>query len=241
MLERSVFACTGYLGTAFWSEMAAQNRCLLNARTGLRATARLPRIPHNTSRLNCFLNPTVSRLLHDHTVARREYNSRKIRWGATDLAKSSETRPRWRSYSTDQPRTLLNFLRSHTTVDCDTLDVSVAESLGPFEDCTSNQAIAYFELQEHRHRDLVKQSAGRAGQLLSKFPDVSAEALAVEIGVRRHLSCWSIWRLTFTDDISWPPDCALLKGLHAHPSEPFRYVFNCPDSHRCETDGVFVS
>ncbi|KAG6009190.1 hypothetical protein E4U21_003043 [Claviceps maximensis] len=41
---------------------------------------------------------------------------------------------------------LLNLLRQTCQVDCDTMDVRVAEKLGPFVDCTSNQAIAYFEL-----------------------------------------------------------------------------------------------
>ena len=79
--------------------------------------------------------------------------------------------------------TLLDLLRSRSYVDCDTLDVSVAESLGPFVDCTSNQAIAYFELLEHRHKDLLKKSALVAKNLTSKYGDVSLEDLAVEISV----------------------------------------------------------
>ncbi|KFA72789.1 hypothetical protein S40288_06380 [Stachybotrys chartarum IBT 40288] len=42
--------------------------------------------------------------------------------------------------------TLLETLRTATQVDCDTMDHRVAHNLGPFVDCTSNQAIAYFEL-----------------------------------------------------------------------------------------------
>jgi len=38
---------------------------------------------------------------------------------------------------------LLDELRSQSQVDCDTLDVEVAKTLGPFVDCTSNQAIAF--------------------------------------------------------------------------------------------------
>jgi len=41
---------------------------------------------------------------------------------------------------------LLDKLRSLGQVDCDTFDVEVAKELGPFVDCTSNQAIAYHEL-----------------------------------------------------------------------------------------------
>lgn len=82
--------------------------------------------------------------------------------------------------------TLLSLLRAKTTVDCDTLDVSVAESLGPFEDCTSNQAIAYFELLHTHHKDLVLRSAASAKEFWPKYPEVKLEALAVEI-------CVSLW------------------------------------------------
>lgn len=79
--------------------------------------------------------------------------------------------------------TLLSQLRSRTTVDCDTLDVSIAENLGPFEDCTSNQAIAYFELLHTRHTELVKQSTKVARELSSRYGETKVEALAVEICV----------------------------------------------------------
>lgn len=79
--------------------------------------------------------------------------------------------------------TLLSLLRAKTTVDCDTLDASVAESLGPFEDCTSNQAIAYFELLHTHHKDLVILSAASAKDLHPKYPEIKLEALAVEICV----------------------------------------------------------
>lgn len=35
--------------------------------------------------------------------------------------------------------TQLDYLRSRSAVDCDTLDVTVPAALGPFVDCTSNQ------------------------------------------------------------------------------------------------------
>lgn len=80
--------------------------------------------------------------------------------------------------------TLLDQLRLRGTfVDCDTLDASVAESLGPFQDCTSNQAIAYFELQEHRHKHLLKQSISFAKELTPKYEGILLEDLAVEIAV----------------------------------------------------------
>lgn len=80
-------------------------------------------------------------------------------------------------------QTLLDVLRSRSAVDCDTLDVSVSKELGPFVDCTSNQAIACFELQEHRHKDLLQKAAQLAKDLSSKYPDVKLETLAVEIGM----------------------------------------------------------
>lgn len=81
--------------------------------------------------------------------------------------------------------TLLSELRSKTTVDCDTLDASVAEALGPFQDCTSNQAIAYFELLHTRHEDLVRKSAQQAKELSPRYSGVKLEALAVEICVSK--------------------------------------------------------
>lgn len=82
-----------------------------------------------------------------------------------------------------QTHTLLSALRARTTVDCDTLDVSVAESLGPFEDCTSNQAIAYAELLHTHHADLVKASAASAREVSARFVGIRVESLAVEICV----------------------------------------------------------
>lgn len=35
--------------------------------------------------------------------------------------------------------TVLDYLRTRSLVDCDTLDVSIAEDLGPFVGCTTNQ------------------------------------------------------------------------------------------------------
>ena len=77
--------------------------------------------------------------------------------------------------------TFLSELRSKTNVDCDTLDAAVAKRLGPFQDCTSNQAIAYFELLHTHHEELIRRSAATAKELTSKYTDVKPEALAVEI------------------------------------------------------------
>jgi transaldolase len=78
---------------------------------------------------------------------------------------------------------LLNNLRARSALDCDTLDLSVAAELGPFSNCTSNQAIAYFELQEHRNKDLLVRAANLAKELESKYDGVSLVTLAAEIAV----------------------------------------------------------
>ena len=80
-------------------------------------------------------------------------------------------------------QTLLDQLRARTTVDCDTLDVTVPKNLGPFEDCTSNQAIAYFELLHTHHESLIRDAAATAKELSSKYTDIKLESLAVEICV----------------------------------------------------------
>ena len=79
--------------------------------------------------------------------------------------------------------TLLNQLRSRTLVDCDTLDASVAERLGPFQDCTSNQVIAFGELQKDLHGDLLRQAAETANRIATRYLRVTREALAVELSV----------------------------------------------------------
>ncbi|RSL91521.1 hypothetical protein BHE90_002500 [Fusarium euwallaceae] len=62
--------------------------------------------------------------------------------------------------------TLLDALRQTSQVDCDTLDSDVARELGPFVDCTSNQAIAFFEV-----------SRPLAGQSLLHHESLIAEAI----------------------------------------------------------------
>jgi transaldolase len=49
----------------------------------------------------------------------------------------------------------LEHLRTLSSIDCDTLDVTVAQALGPFVDCTSNQAIALAELSKPENADLI--------------------------------------------------------------------------------------
>ncbi|PQE05003.1 transaldolase protein [Rutstroemia sp. NJR-2017a BBW] len=81
------------------------------------------------------------------------------------------------------PQTLLQLLQTSTVVDCDTMDFEVAKSLGPFVDCTSNQAIAFFELSKPHNVHIVKESIELAKKLAPKYPDVPVQELAVEIAL----------------------------------------------------------
>ncbi|PLB45986.1 transaldolase [Aspergillus steynii IBT 23096] len=80
-------------------------------------------------------------------------------------------------------QTGLDVLRKRTIVDCDTMDEQVAKKMGPFQDCTSNQAIAYGELSKPEHAGLISASVADAKALLSRFPGLSVEELAVEIAM----------------------------------------------------------
>ncbi|KAI0509370.1 putative transaldolase [Xylaria bambusicola] len=81
---------------------------------------------------------------------------------------------------------LLDLLRTLSTVDCDTLDVEVAKQLGPFVDCTSNQAIAYNELTKTDVEDnlinqrLITDSIAYAKSKTNDFADVDVKEVAVE-------------------------------------------------------------
>ncbi|KAI8239433.1 Transaldolase [Colletotrichum sp. SAR 10_99] len=83
---------------------------------------------------------------------------------------------------------LLSSLRSASQVDCDTLDVEVAKELGPFVDCTSNQAIAFNELTKLTpdgklyHEQLIRDAAKDAQSWAKEtWSDVDPVLLAVEI------------------------------------------------------------
>ncbi|KAL5051166.1 hypothetical protein BDW71DRAFT_172427 [Aspergillus fruticulosus] len=78
-------------------------------------------------------------------------------------------------------RTGLNIVRQRTVVDCDTLDEEVARTLGPFQDCTSNQAIAFAELSKPDHVGLIEASIKESSKLSPRFPGVDPYELAVDI------------------------------------------------------------
>ncbi|KAI0965459.1 transaldolase [Xylaria arbuscula] len=83
-------------------------------------------------------------------------------------------------------QSLLDLLRTFSVVDCDTLDVEVARKLGPFVDCTSNQAIAYGELTKIDaegkliHDQLIADSIAYAKSKTSSFVGVNIKEVAVE-------------------------------------------------------------
>ena len=76
---------------------------------------------------------------------------------------------------------LLERLRQRTLVDCDTLDASVPASLGPFEDCTSNQAIALLELSKPANGSVLHDASEHAKSFSERFTEIPIELLAVEI------------------------------------------------------------
>ncbi|KAK8133152.1 Transaldolase [Apiospora kogelbergensis] len=96
-------------------------------------------------------------------------------------------------------QTLLDVLRSHSKVDCDTFDHEVARDLGPFVDCTSNQlreligiddqkqAIAYGELARldadggALHAELISSAVAYAQSHHAQHGGVGLAELAVEV------------------------------------------------------------
>jgi transaldolase len=78
---------------------------------------------------------------------------------------------------------LLDNLRESSRVDCDTLDESIASTLGPFVDCTSNQAIVYLELVHTRHEGLLREAKQKAAELKPQFPNDDEAGIAADIAV----------------------------------------------------------
>ena len=79
----------------------------------------------------------------------------------------------------------LQYLRSKTNVDYDSLNTNLCKELGPFVDCTTNQADSCLELCKPEQATTVKESAELAKKLHSSYPDVPLEELAFEIGMVR--------------------------------------------------------
>ncbi|KAF5608186.1 transaldolase [Fusarium subglutinans] len=92
--------------------------------------------------------------------------------------------------------TLLDALRQTSQVDCDTLDSNVAHELGPFVDCTSNQAIAFSEISRPlagepllHHDALVKEAIQSARGALKEFQgSATFEEFVVQILTNPKLS-----------------------------------------------------
>ncbi|TRX98055.1 hypothetical protein FHL15_001265 [Xylaria flabelliformis] len=83
-------------------------------------------------------------------------------------------------------QTLLDLLRTLSAVDLDSLDVEVAKQLGPFVDCTSNQAIAHNELSKTDaegkliNHQLIVDSIAYAKSKTTEFPNADVREIAVE-------------------------------------------------------------
>ncbi|KAI0466969.1 putative transaldolase [Xylaria cf. heliscus] len=86
----------------------------------------------------------------------------------------------------EKNQTLLDLLRTLSAVDCDTLDVGVAKQLGPFVDCTSNQAIVHNELSKTDaegkliNGQLITDSIAYSNSKTSKFPNININEVVVE-------------------------------------------------------------
>ncbi|KAJ9302676.1 hypothetical protein DTO271G3_50 [Paecilomyces variotii] len=82
-------------------------------------------------------------------------------------------------------RTGLEVLRESTIVDCDTMDEEVVKNFGKFQDCTSNQAIAYGELSKPKHADLIRASVKAAKDLTNSghTPGISLAELTIEVAM----------------------------------------------------------
>ncbi|OGE56916.1 hypothetical protein PENARI_c002G12100 [Penicillium arizonense] len=78
-------------------------------------------------------------------------------------------------------QTGLDYMRSRTVIDCDTMDEEIAKTLGPFQDCTSNQAIAFAELSKPARAEVISASLADANTLHAKYSSITVEELAVEI------------------------------------------------------------
>ena len=118
---------------------------------------------------------------------------------------------------------LLDLLRTKTVVDCDTLDAEIGEQLGPFHDCTSNQAIAYKEFQKSKHEDLLKEAVTSAKNLCkTDFERATPAELAVEISVCFLIACSHLPSPADLEDGQLvPPDAQPYERLRPHPNEPF--------------------
>ncbi|KAF7502160.1 hypothetical protein GJ744_006874 [Endocarpon pusillum] len=78
---------------------------------------------------------------------------------------------------------VLEYVRSKSQVDVDSLDIGISDELGPFVDCTSNQADAYAEISQPQRATVLHRSVALAKQILSEFPYVTFEELAFEISM----------------------------------------------------------
>ncbi|MCJ1281404.1 hypothetical protein MMC26_000723 [Xylographa opegraphella] len=81
------------------------------------------------------------------------------------------------------PVVLLEYLRSKTQVDCDSLNIQIATEFGPFVDCTSNQADAYYELLNPQRAALLRSSVALGRKFQSEYANVTFEELAMEISM----------------------------------------------------------
>lgn len=119
---------------------------------------------------------------------------------------------------------MLDYLRTKSKVDCDSLDVprqfyrrylqssltisAVAKELGPFVGSTSNQADAYLELLLPHREGLLQESLVLARHIHDEYHGVPFGELALEIAVRNSVEAFRMKLTDMLDDQARISYCA---------------------------------
>jgi len=76
---------------------------------------------------------------------------------------------------------LLDYVRTKTQIDCDSVDLEVVKTYGPFVDCTSNQADSYIQFLRPQRAELLNKTITYARNIHHEFPGIKIQELAVEL------------------------------------------------------------
>ncbi|KAI4199729.1 MAG: hypothetical protein LQ348_001846 [Seirophora lacunosa] len=83
----------------------------------------------------------------------------------------------------ENPTNLLDYLKSKTQVDVDSLDIRASQAVDKID--IRLKADAYTELLNPRHADLLKKTAALANEIKAHYHSVNFEELAMELSVSR--------------------------------------------------------
>ncbi|KID98358.1 Aldolase-type TIM barrel, partial [Metarhizium majus ARSEF 297] len=116
------------------------------------------------------------------------------------------------------------------------MDAEVAEKLGPFVDCTSNQAIAYFELIKANpdtsallHKDLINAAIADARGLLSSlqgsatFEEFVVEISMVKLQLRLIQHVTGFIHVQTNPKLAYSTASTVENAKRTHPSRPAQY------------------